>query len=126
MEVTRFISGELDDTKRRDMIFLGDFILFKDVPSMKRLGEHAASMAREAFGAGVAPAFAHRHYDKEAYLAIVDPLQRRFTAWSRLARSHIIRGTSNARSKTIRRVGILANSGRPGPPSGRAAAPATK
>tara|TARA_R110000868_G_scaffold4155_50_gene25680 strand:- start:7390 stop:8274 length:885 start_codon:yes stop_codon:yes gene_type:complete len=79
MAVTRFISGELDDSKRRDMIFRGEFVLFKGVPSMKLLCERADFLAREAFGAGIEPELAHHHYAREDYLAIVDPLQRRFT-----------------------------------------------
>ena len=72
MAVTRFISGELDDSKRRDMIFRGEFVLFKGVPSMKLLCERADFLAREAFGAGIEPELAHHHYAREDYLAIVD------------------------------------------------------
>lgn len=79
MAVVRFISGALGDSKRRELIFQGEFIVFKDVPSMKRLCDHADAMAREAFGMSIEPARAHHHFETPEYLSIVDPLQRRFT-----------------------------------------------
>jgi hypothetical protein len=79
MGVVRFHSGRIGDTERRDRIFSGEFTLFKDIPSMKQLCDHADSMARDAFGAGIDPEFAHRYFESDGYLAIVDRLQRRFT-----------------------------------------------
>ena len=73
-----FFSGPIDDRKRRDLIFRGEIIIFKQLPKMKELCDFADSLISEAFG-DIEPATAYEYMDRHRYLRAVDPLQRCFT-----------------------------------------------
>jgi hypothetical protein len=79
MPVIQFVTGKLDDAARRKSLFDGGFVVFKDVPAMKELCELADTMARAAFGGDFHPSEAYRHFEKADFVAIVEPLQRKFT-----------------------------------------------
>jgi len=73
-----FVSGGMDDAERRERLFHGEFLVFKNIAAMRKLCGLADELARSAFSDSD-PETAHHRMTSEEYLAIVDPLQRRFT-----------------------------------------------
>jgi hypothetical protein len=78
MVAVEMVSGALSGEARAERLFNGDILIFKDVPGMRTLCDYADVTARKAFG-GADPTRAHHELSQDAYLAIVEPLQRQFT-----------------------------------------------
>ncbi len=72
------VVSHMDDQQRRAHIFAGDFIVFRQLDAMNALCAWTQALARDAFG-GRDPMRAQADMDTESYLAVVAPLQRRFT-----------------------------------------------
>lgn len=74
----------MDDAGRRERLYAGDVIIFRQLPGMVRLTAHARNMARQAFGSA-GPVEAHRSMQSDAYIETVTALQKRFTNDTRIA-----------------------------------------
>jgi hypothetical protein len=51
MPAVQVISGSLEDGLRRELVYAGDLLVFKDVGSMAELCDLVDELIREAFGA---------------------------------------------------------------------------
>ena len=72
------LTAPVDDEWRRQRIFQGDILIFKQMPEVKKLIEWADELAREAFGE-IDPQTAQEHLNKEDYLAVVEPFMRKYS-----------------------------------------------
>lgn len=72
------LSGQMDDFRRREIVFGGGLILFKQVPELIQIGDFVRATAREVF-APYDPLCAHEHLDRDSYLASVENFQRSMT-----------------------------------------------
>lgn len=68
----------MDDEQRRERIFAGDFIVFRQLDAMMALCRWTQALVREAF-VGADPLRAHAEMDTADYLAVVGGVQRRYT-----------------------------------------------
>jgi len=76
MSVLRVVSGALEDGARRESVYGGDLLVFKDVGPLGELCAFADALIGEAFGAD--PPGAQFELEKEEYLLRVEALQTRF------------------------------------------------
>ena len=71
------LSGALEDGLRREWVYGGDLLVFKDVPPLKGFCAFADVQIREVFGTPD-PVRAQFELDRDEYLSRVEALQRRF------------------------------------------------
>ncbi len=68
-------NGAIDDEQRRNFVFNGGLILFKNVPGVEDLGNHIRSLAEEKLDCAD-PTIAHRKYGFDEYASRVTELQK--------------------------------------------------
>ena len=67
-------SNYLTDQKRRDILFKGSIIIFKNVPSMQRLAKKVQELAERIYQ--VEPVVAHLHHEKGQFIDFTNQIQR--------------------------------------------------
>ncbi len=77
MSVLRVVSGALGDGLRREFVYGGDLLVFKDVPPLKEFCGLTDALIREVFGTAD-PVRAQFELDRDEYLSGVEALQKRF------------------------------------------------
>jgi hypothetical protein len=77
MTVLQTLSAPLDDERRRDHVYSGDLLVFKDVSPLVELCTTADALIRAAFGE-LDPELAQFHLERDDYVARVDSLQTQF------------------------------------------------
>ena len=77
MSVLRVVSGALEDGTRRESVYNGDLLVFKDVPPLREFCGFADALIREVFGTGD-PVRAQFELGRDEYLSRVEALQKRF------------------------------------------------
>lgn len=77
MTTIHAISGTMDDQRRRELIYGGDLIVYKDVPATHELVAATDQLIREALDLPD-PTLAHQQLDPAALAARLGPLQQRY------------------------------------------------
>jgi hypothetical protein len=77
MSVLRVVSGALEDGLRRELVYGGDLLVFKNVPPLKEFCAFLDAPIREVFGTPD-PVRAQFGLDRDEYLSRVEALQKRF------------------------------------------------
>ncbi len=77
MSVMRVVSGALEDGTRRESVYGGELLVFKDVPPLEEFCAFTDALIREVFGT-TDPVRAQFELDRDEYLSRVETLQKRF------------------------------------------------
>jgi hypothetical protein len=77
MTTVHAVSGAMDDQLRRELIYAGDLIVYKDVPAMRELAALTDRLLQDALGIPDPP-LVHRRLDSARLADLLVPLRQRY------------------------------------------------